>query len=71
MTGAILRRLREHYGFTRAEVARAAGQHPCWVAALENGGKSHSADVWRSRRQYRNFAACIAALRALIRRAKR
>ena len=72
MTGTILRRLREHYGFTREAVARAAGQHPCWVAALENGGKSHSTDVWRSRRRQRTFAAYIAALRTLkARRAKR
>lgn len=72
MTGAMLRRLREHYGFTREEVARAAAQHPCWVVAVDNGGKSHSADVWRSRRRRRNFAAYIAALRTLkARRAKR
>ena len=72
MTGTILRRLREHYGFTREEVARAAGLHPSRVAALENGGKSHSTDVWRSRRRQRTFAAYIAALRTLkARRAKR
>ncbi|WP_298640839.1 hypothetical protein [uncultured Cardiobacterium sp.] len=72
MTGAILRRLREHYGFTREAVARAAGQHPCWVVAVDNGGKSHSADAWHSRRQRRNFATYIGALRALkARRAKR
>ena len=72
MTGTILRRLREHYGFTRAEVARAAGLHPSRLAVLENGGKSHSVNVWRSRRRQRTFAACIAALRTLkVRRAKR
>ena len=72
MTGALLRRLREQYGFTRGDVARAAGQHPCWVVAVENGGKSHSAEAKHNRRQRRNFAAYIAALRALkARRAKR
>lgn len=72
MTGAILHRLREHYGFTREAVARAAGLRPCRLAALEKGGKSHSAYVWRSRRRQRTFAAYIAALRALkARRAKR
>lgn len=72
MTGALLRRLREHYEFTRGDVARVAGQHHCWAVAVENGGKSHSDDAWHSRRQHRNFAAYIAALRALkARRAKR
>ena len=65
MTGAILRRLREHYGFTREEVARAASRHPCWVVAVDNGGKSHSVYAKHDRRQRRNFAAYIAALRTL------
>ena len=72
MTGAILRRLREHYGFTRGDVVRAAGQHPCWVVAVENGGKSYSAEAKHNRRQRRNFATYIGALRALkARRVKR
>lgn len=72
MTGTILRRLREHYGFTREAVARAAGQHPCWVVAVDNGGKSHSVYAKHNRRQRRNFAAYIAALMTLkARRAKR
>ena len=65
MTGAILRRLREHYGFTRGDVARAAGQHPCWVVAVENGGKSYSAEAKHNRRQRQNFAAYLDALRKL------
>lgn len=72
MTGAILRRLREHYGFTREEVARAAGRHLCWVMAVDNGSKSHSVHPNHDRRQQRNFAAYIAALRTLkARRVKR
>lgn len=64
MTGAILRRLREHYGFARGDVARASGQHPCWVA-VENGGKSYSAEATHNRRQRQNFAAYLDALRKL------
>lgn len=72
MTGALLRRLREHYGFTRGDVARAAGQHHCWAVAVENGGKSNSAEAKHNRWQRRNFATYIGALRALkARRAKR
>ena len=72
MTGAILRRLREHYGFCCGNVAEAAGQHHCWVMSVELDGRSHPAWPNHDQRQHRNFAAYIAALRALkARRTKR
>lgn len=72
MTGAILRRLREHYGFDRRVLAAVAGKPAHWAASLEHAGRSHSAYPYHNRRQHRNFAAYIAALRALkARRAKR
>lgn len=70
MTGAILRRLREAYGFTRTQVAKMSGLHPGAVASMERFGISAASDARHWGRKSRTWRAYIAGLRRLRARAK-
>lgn len=68
MTGAMLQRIREAYGYTRAQVAEMSGLHPSAVASMEHAGISAARDVRHWGRKSRTWRAYIAGLRRLRRR---
>ena len=71
MTGAALKRLREAYGLSQADVARASGTICKALDNIERGGVSYSrsrgaSNASRNNHRERQWRAILAAMRALL-----
>ena len=70
MTGDVLKRLREAYGLSQADVARASGTIYKALDNIERGGVSYSrsrgaSNASRNNHRERQWRAILAAMRAL------
>ena len=71
MTGDVLRRLRESYGFPADKVASRAGMTVAGFKTIEREGMSYGGSVANSNRKQRNFRRVLDALRMLKKRGGR